>query len=420
MTDHKQMIRREPTAVVARGQKMAAALSSYARALTFENRSRRNLYRLAGLAPRTRDRFFSVLLLIALALTFVLPLTGSVVYYLLVASPGYSSEVRFIVRSSAPLLSRDRYAGESVEPKAKIVQDTAVLLNYLESPAVIQDLQKHVNLNEVFGRADIDFISRLPANATQEDVLRYWMRRHSTSVNPKSGIVELKVTAFTPAEARDLVKLVLQLSERQVNKLNSGMWNDLLISTQRDVDLATKEVSDLRGKLRDIQNDTGVFDVDLSAESIITVLTTIESNIADLRSRRLALGQSVKEGSPQLAEIDRRLAGLEEQARTLREKAAGSSSSAGNLASFSSIFDQTKLHLKLSEDKLASAISELEKIKLVSSLQLVYVDNFTEPTLPDMSTYPNVVLAIFLSFLSFGALCGVICGAVVFARKKLD
>lgn len=420
MTEQKQLMRQEPATVVARGQKMAAALSSYARALTFENRSRRNLYRLAGLAPRTRDRFFSVLLIVTIAMTFALPFTGSVIYYLFVASPGYTSEVRFIVRSSAPLLSRDRYSSETVEPKAKIVQDTAVLLNYLGSPAIIQDLGKHVTLSELYGRTGVDFISRLPVGATQEDVLRYWMKRHSTSVNPKSGIVELKVTAFTPREARDLVKLVLQLSEQQVNRLNSGMWNDLLVSTQRDVDIATNQVSDLRAKLRDTQNDTGVFDVELSAESIITVLTTIESSIADLRSRRLALTESIKEGSPQLSEIDRRLTGLEEQARTLREKAAGSSGTSGNLANFSSIFDKMKLDLKLAEEKLGSAIGELEKIKLVSSLQLVYVDNFTEPTLPETSTYPNVALSIFLSFLSFSAFGAFTCGAIIFARKKLD
>ncbi|MGV2131129.1 hypothetical protein ACQZ4P_01030 [Agrobacterium vitis] len=65
--------------------------------------------------------------------------------------------------------------------------------------------------------------------------------------------MELEVTAFTPQEAHDLSKLVLKLSEQQINQLSSGMWDDLLVSTQRDVDNATKEVSELRGKLRDTQ-----------------------------------------------------------------------------------------------------------------------------------------------------------------------
>lgn len=422
MTDDNQLIvQAEPTSVVGRSQKMAAALSSYARALTFENRSRRNLYRLAGLAPRARDRVFSVLLMIIIGVAFVLPMAGSIVYYAFIASPGYASEVRFIVRSSAPMLSRDRYSSETVEPKAKIVQDTAVLLNYFGSPSIIQDLQRNVDLRQIYGRDDIDIFSRLSADATRDEILEYWKKRYSTSVNPKSGIVELEVTAFTPKEAHDLVKLVLQLSEEQINRLSSGMWNDLLHSTQKDVDNATKEVADLRGRLRDTQNQTGVFDVGLSAESIITVLTGIESNIAQLKSRRAALSQSLDKGAPQLADMDRRLAALEEQARNLGAKTAGSSSDgAGNLANYSSVFDKVKLDLKIAEGKLQSAIAELEKVKLVSSLQLVYVDNFTDPTWPDRSTYPNVPLALFLWLLLWATICGAACGVVLVIRNKLD
>lgn len=405
----------------SRHQKVAAALSSYARALTFENRSRRNLYRLAGLAPRTRDKIFSGLLIAIVTLTFVLPVLGSAGYYTLVASPGYVSEVRFIVRSSVPLLSRDRYSSETIEPKAKIVQDTAVLLNYLDSPAIIQDLQKTVDLKKVFGGADIDPLSRLRQDATQDDLLKYWRKHHSASVNPKSGIVELKITAFTPSQAHDLVALVLKLAEQQVNRLNSGMWDTLLASTQRDVDNASKEVSDLRGKLRDVQNQTGVFDLDLSAQSIMKVLTGVEAKIAELKSRRLALSQTVKSGAPQLSDIDRQLAALEEQAEGLRAKTAGqSASSSGNLAQYSSEFDQLKLNLNMAEGKLQAAIRDLEKAKLVSSLQLVYVDNFTEPSMPDTHTYPNIPLQIFLTLLACGAVCGVACGGLAMIRNKLD
>lgn len=422
MTDNNQLAATgESQTIIARSQKIAGALSSYARALTFENRSRRNLYRLAGLAPRTRDRVFAFILAFIIGVAFVLPVGSGVAYYAFIASPGFVSEVRFIVRSSAPILSRDRYSSDTVEPKAKVVQDTAVLLNYLGSPAIVQDLQKNTNLRQVFGRGEIDFISRLGDDATQDDTLEYWKDRYSASVNPKSGIVELEVTAFTPREAYDLSKLILRLSEEQINRLSSGMWNDLLVSAQKDVDSATAEVAVLRGNLRDTQNRTGVFDVDLSAESITSVLTGLEANIAQLKSRRDALSQSLSGKAPQLADMDRRLLALTEQAKQLKERTAGSSlEQAGNLADYSSVFDRLKLDLKIAEDRLRSAIGELEKVKLVSSLQLVYVDNFTEPTLPDKSTYPNVPLSLFLWCLLWLTVSGSICGVVLFCRNKLD
>lgn len=419
--DNKLIVQTDETSVVARSQKMAAALSSYARALTFENRTRRNLYRLAGLAPRRRDRVFSMLLLLIAVCMFVVPSLAGVVYYGFVASPGYTSEVRFIVRSSAPILSRDRYSSDTVEPKAKIVQDTAVLLNYLDSPSVVSDLQKNVNLLSVYGRADIDTFSRLRADATQDEVLKYWRKWYSASVNPKSGIVELEVTAFTAAEAQRLVQTVLRLAEEQVNRLSSSMWNDLLVSAQKDVESATGEVAELRSKLRDTQNQTGVFDVDMSAESNIAVLTGIEASIAQLKSRRAALALTLDKGAPQLSDMDRRIAALEVEAGNLGRKTAGlSEGNVGNLADFSSVFDKLKLDLKVTEAKLQSAIGELEKVKLVSSLQLVYVDNFTDPTLPEKSAYPNVALKLLLWILLWATLCGATSGAVILARNRMD
>ena len=98
---------------------MAAALNSYARNLTFENRSRRNLYKLAGIAPKLRDKVFSYLILAAFIVYFVIPISSSVIYFGFIATPQYESEIRFIVRSSVPLLTRDRYASGNAETEGK-------------------------------------------------------------------------------------------------------------------------------------------------------------------------------------------------------------------------------------------------------------------------------------------------------------
>lgn len=418
MTDSNQIVHQGALSATERRQKTASALSAYARMLTFENRSRRNLYRLAGLAPRTRDKVFSILILVCFVFTFIIPMVASTVYYVFIASPRYASEVRFVLRSSAPMLSRDRYSSSTVEPKAKIVQDTAVLLNYIDSPAMVQDLENKISVKNYFGSDEIDRLSRLAAGANQDDILKYWRKHYTASVNPKSGIVELEVTGYTAEKARDLLQLVLRLSEQQVNKLSSGMWDDLLRGTQQDVDDAMREVGDLRGKLRDIQNASGIFDLDLSAQRLSAVLTGVEANIADLESRRSALIQTVGRGSPQLSEIERRLDGLKGEAERLRDSAAGGQKD--SLSGYASAFENAQLNLKLGEDKLKSAILDLEKVKLVSSLQLVYVDNFTQPTLPDFPKYPNLALKIFFAFLIFGSVATVVCGILVSIRKKLD
>lgn len=276
--------------------------------------------------------------------------------------------------------------------------------------------RKNVSLKDYFASEDIDRLSRLKADANQDEVLKYWRKHYTASVNPKSGIVELEVAGYTAQQARHLLELVLRLSEQQVNRLSSGMWDDLLRATQQDVDSATKEVGDLRGKLRDIQNSSGIFDLDMSAGRLSTVLTGVEANIADLESRRNALTKTIGQGAPQLSEIERRLDGLKAEAGRLRDSAA--SAQKDSLSGNATAFENAQLNLKLGEDKLKSAITDLEKVKLVSSLQLVYVDNFTQPTLPDFPKYPKLALNLFLALLIFGLIAVVTCGFVALMRKN--
>ena len=406
---------------LTRSQKMAAALNSYARNLTFENRSRRNLYKLAGIAPKLRDKVFSYLILAAFIVYFVIPISSSVIYFGFIATPQYESEIRFIVRSSVPLLTRDRYASGNAEPKAKIVQDTAVILNYLASPAVIEDLAAEIDLRRYFGRREIDYLSRLAPNATQEEVLDYWEGQYTSSVNPKSGIVELSVRAFSGEEAYNLLLTVVNLAEQRVNRLNTAMWENLTVASQQDLDTATLELERLRTEMRDRQNEYGIFDVDLAANSLIDILTNVRTELAKVQTQRLSLIESISPESPRIELLDKKIAALEFQAKLLESKATGSGvAEDANLAGVSKKFQQLNLDIELAEDRLKSAVGELEKAKLVGTLQLVYIDAFTTPTKPIESSYPKTWLMLLLSFLGFSALWGSATGILIYIRNKLD
>jgi capsular polysaccharide transport system permease protein len=414
--------RQTPNGTIAeRSQKMSAALSSYARSLTFENRSRRNLYRLAGIAPKFRDKFFSHLLAATFIIIFVMPIVASAVYFSFFATPQYVSEVRFVVRSSVPLLTRDRFSSSGTDPKSKIVQDTAVILNYLSSPAIVEDMLGVIDLNEIYGRLNIDFFSRLRAGEVKEEVLDYWEKHYDSWVSPKSGIVELKVFAFSGKEAKQMLQTVLSLAERRVNELNKKMWANLTKSASEDLKSAKIELESLRVKMRDMQNESGVFSVDISAESLAGVLTSLRTELATLNTRRATLSNVVYQDSPKMILLDREITALETQVQALQRQFAGSSGRlGGSLADFSKSFSQLELDINLAENRLKTAVAELEKAKLVGTLQLVYIDSFTTPTLPHESSYPKTWLALLLSFLLFAALWGVVAGVIFYIRRVVD
>lgn len=421
MGKETNLVTQGSTDIAVRSKKMAASLSSYARQLTFENRSRRNLYRLAGMSPMLRDKIFFYLFWASFIFYFLIPFSLGVLYYGLIASPQYESEVRFVLRSAAPILSRDRFSASSAEPKAKIAQDTQVVTSYLDSYAFIADLEKTHDWTALYRKDGIDFLSQLDPESSKEARLDYWRQYYSSWINPKSGIVELTLRAFSAADAHNLMKTILVLAEQRVNQLNAGIWSNLQASAEADLKRASDDLEHLRLSFRDLQNKTGVFDVTLSAESLSALIARIDGEISDLKSQRAVLEGTIVQTSPVLRTLDQQISARQNQVDALKARTAGNGGLDNDtLAQTSQEFEAVQLELKIAETRFSDAIEELEKVKLISSLQLIYLDQFTSPTLADSSTYPNRPLSIAAVFVVCLVLWSAASGFLWFLRHRID
>ena len=110
------------------------------------------MYQIAGLRPRRRDHVFLYLLWAAFLFCFLAPVLTVSGYLFFVVSDQYVSETRFVLRSSVSALSRNRLSENSTKPSAKIRQDTQVVTNFIESPAMIEAVGEKHDFSELFGR----------------------------------------------------------------------------------------------------------------------------------------------------------------------------------------------------------------------------------------------------------------------------
>ena len=133
-------------------QKISQRLASSARKLRFSTSSRSNLYKVVGLRPRLTDRLFTAAVFLMTFLLLVFPNITVVLYYGFFASDQYESETRFTVRSSTPALGRDQIAKVTGVPSAKIVQDTQIVTNFIESHEMLDMLRnRNIDLKRLYG-----------------------------------------------------------------------------------------------------------------------------------------------------------------------------------------------------------------------------------------------------------------------------
>src|SRR5690606_34542875 len=248
--------------------------------------SRSRLYKVVGLRPRLTDRLFTAAVVLVTLFGLVLPNTLSLLYYGYFASDQYESETRFTVRSSTPALGKDQLAKVTGMPAAKIAQDTQIVLNFIKSREILDILRdRSIDLKRIFGNDAIDYWSRLPDDATSEELREYWDSMVTTTVSPSSGIVAVSVRAFSPEDAASLVEEIVKASEVVVNQVNDRIWKDVIATAEANLENAKLQLGNARKTVAEARNREGVLSVDGSSEIISTLIVTIETERLKLQQQ---------------------------------------------------------------------------------------------------------------------------------------
>ncbi|MBD9559594.1 capsule biosynthesis protein [Ensifer sp. ENS03] len=400
---------------------VAQALATTARKLRFSTSNRSRLYKAVGLRPKLADRLFRAAAIALTIFVFVVPNVASLMYFGLIASDQYQSEARFTVRASTPALGKDQLGKVTGIPSAKIVQDTQIVTNYVVSRAMLEALDAQLNVRALYSKPEIDQIARLPVDVTYEEFLDYWKRMVTTTVSASSGIVTVKVKAFSGEDAQTILRAVIGASERVINDLNSRIWRDVVATAQSSLDRASENLQSVRERIATEQNSSGVFTVEGTSEILSHLLTTVQGEKLTLEEAYSSKLESMSQNSPQMKVLAREIASKENQIEDLKRQLAGQGGAGTrNLADVSVEFTKLQLERQLAEQQFASSMRTFEQVQFVSRQQLMYLDAFLAPSLPDDAQYPKRLFWIVCVFgISLVAWAGSI-GLISIARTKLS
>lgn len=397
---------------LAASQDMSARLSATARKLRFSTSSRSMLYKAVGLRPQLSERLFALAIVLVTILYLIVPNILSIIYFGYLASDQYQTEARFTVRSSTPAIGNDQIAKLTGIPKAKIVQDTQMVTNYIESRDMLELLEEEVNLRAVYSDSAIDIWARLPEDATIEDRLDYWQNMVSTEINPKSGIVTVTVRAFTPETSYRILDKVVTSSEIMVNRVNDRMWSDITATTQTNLDAATVQLRKAREELQAARNRSGVLTVEGSSLILSNLISAVEGERLKLQQRYDSQIVSVSKNAPQMRVLLRDIRSKEDQVAQLRAQLAGEAAKDANLADVQLDFSQLQLVESLAVQQFSSSLKAFEQVQFTSRQQLLYLDTFLKPRPPEEAEYPRRLLWIIGtgigSLLAWGATLGLL------------
>ncbi len=375
--------------VDVQGRQVSEHLREAARQLSMQSGTRRGIYRALGLRPRRRDLAFRVCYVLACLICFALPFGAGFSYFTFVVSPQYEAETRFVLRSALPALSDEEANPDANVASLKIVQDTLVVVNFLESPALVHSLDEKVDLETYYAKPSIDGWWRLEQDQGQEDKFEYFEDFIDTDVSSVSGIVTVKVRAFSPEDARYVLEEIFVLAEERVNQLNGEIWSSVLNVSERNFETASNQLRDVRSRYAALQNETGVFDVELEAEALTEVIATLRTELVDLQNRRATLLLEVPDTHINIVRFDQAITVRTKQLERLEaELASAQTGNAESLSNNQRRFDALEIEVEVAQERFKTAAIELEEARLLNSVQTLYLDRFVRPALPEDSVYP--------------------------------
>jgi capsular polysaccharide transport system permease protein len=333
------------------------------------------------------------------------PTAMSVVYFGFVASDVYISESRFVVRSP----ERQAPAGLGFLLQGagfgRAQDDSYSVAEYVQSRDALKVLNEQIGLGKAFASPSVDRISRfagLDFDDSFEALHRFYQKMVTVQSDSTSAVSVLTVRAFTPTDAVNANRLLLEQSEALVNRLNERGRQDMIGFATAEVKEAEMKAKAAALAVSTYRNTQGVVDPErqatvqlqevskLQQELIATTIqvaqlqstTPANSQIPALRNRALTLRQ----------EMDKQISRVTGGERSLADKAAS--------------FQRLALERDIADKQLISALASLESARNEAQRKQVYLERIVQPSVPDVAQEPrrlrSIIATLILGLVAWG------------------
>ena len=339
----------------------------------------------------------------ALRLSFLLcvivPTLIAGFYLSVIASDQYVSEARFSVRRGTetkmpPMLSGLSFL-TSLSTSAPTMQDAFIVTDYIRSRTIIEDIGGKDVIAKIYAHPGADWFSRMRTDLPLEKVWKYWNRKITATIDTQSGIVTLEVAAFSPHEALDLARQIVEKSEQLINEISERSRNDALQRARGEVVLAQERVRKAREALLQFRNANSSIDPVASATSLSDTVAMLMRERIKLDNDRASLLGVVAAESPVRRQIDARITNIDKQIGMLRDqmtKEGQDKTISGQIAGYENL----QLESQFAEKLYEVAQSAFEQARTEQDKKQLYLATIVKPALPELPLYPRIGLGMFV------------------------
>lgn len=328
----------------------------------------------------------------------MLPLLLTSVYMIGFAKDQFSAKASFVVRSNSAATASDVLGFLSQSSGDSPTADSYIIIDYLSNENFVSALSSRFDLNRIYGRDVADWYFSIGNSQNIQDTADYWTRMHEIHFDVASGMLTLEVRAFQPDHASLLAEFSLQESGRLIEKMSEEARADQVQFAKKEVALAELRLKDIRRRLNEFRNETGILDPELAITSALATINELNKQRLEVANERTTLLASLSVDSPSIRRLDDRLNALDQQITEQQSKIDGkaNSQSDNNLSYQIGDYEEIAVEKGFAEKAYTAALAALEQARVKAANTQKYLSIVQNPAPRNRSDYPNRLLWIFV------------------------
>lgn len=338
-------------------------------------------------------------------------------YFCVIVSDRYVSRAELVVKQADQIkmlpdaLSMLGIGGSNHE-------DILIIQDYLKSPDLLDKLDKELGLKAHYQSSKVDYFSRLPDNVSREEFIKYYRQHLSLHLDELSGVLTIELQAFDPAYGQRVVALMLQESDRFINKLGHQVALEQLAFVEKEVDRAYQRVQTEKAKVLDFQNSHHLISPESTSSARLGVVSQIEAQLAQQQAQLKQLQSYMKETAPAVVSVQARVDALTQQLAQEQSRLTGADKDAMNEVTARYMDVQTQA--TLAADLYKTGLISLEQARVEAYRKLKHLLVISQPTLAEDAEYPRRLYNLLTTGVLLCLLYGLIVMGIATLREHQD
>ncbi|WP_306294727.1 hypothetical protein [Sphingobium lactosutens] len=269
--------------------------------------------------------------------------------------------------------------------------------DYILSRDALDALNRDGMVAKAYGNGDISILNRFDPfgfKGGHERLYKYYSDKVEVDHDVVSSITTLKVRAFTPQEAFEINRRLLNQAERLVNTLNARARSDLIDYANKELGEAKEMARQAASALSDYRNREGVVDPEQQATVQLQMISKLQDELIATKTQLVQLRVFTPQ-NPQIPVLQTR---VEELGKEIDQQIGLVAGSKKSLAATAVQFQRLQLESQLADKQLAAAISSLQDARNEARRKRAYVERIVEPNRPDYAAEPRRLRGILSTF----------------------